>query len=224
MIRFLRDLVLHNWALKVSALVLAFVLWLTLIPEEKTFSERTLVVPLERRNLPADFELVVPPPSMIDVTVRARNRLISQLTEKDVQAVLNLSRARLDQQDYPLNPDMILVPSGVQVVRVFPNTIRLRLERSLLAPMDIQLVTVGKVHEDFVLAKAEVIPPRINVRGPESKFKVKEKVRTSPVDLTGLDHSTTVEVDLILPQPELRLAEAKTRATVILTIEKRSPP
>jgi len=221
MIRFLRNLFLRNWALKVIALVLAFVLWLTLIPEEKTFSERTLVVPLERRNLPADFELVVPPPATIDVTIRARNRILSQITDKDVQAVLNLSRARLDQQDYPLNPDMILVPPDVQVVQVFPNTVKLRLERSVQVVMDIQIVAVGKVKEGFVQTKIEVIPSQVNVRGPESKFKVKEKVRTSPVDLTDLEQTKAFEVDLILPHPEVRLAEARTRATVVVTVEKK---
>ena len=96
MIRFLRNLLVRNWGLKLFSLGLALVLWLTLIPEEKTFSEKTFVVPLQRRNLPADFELVTAPPSTVDVTVRARNRLLSQITEKDVQAVLNLSRARPD--------------------------------------------------------------------------------------------------------------------------------
>jgi YbbR domain-containing protein len=221
MTRFLRNVLVRNWGLKLFALVLAFGLWLTLIPEEKTFSERTLVVNLERRNLPADFELVVPPPPTIDVTVRAPNRLLSQLTAKDVQAVLNLGRVRLDQQDYPLNPDMIIVPPGAQIVRVFPNMVQLKIERSVQDLMDIQGVTVGKVKEGFVIAKIEIIPPQVNVRGPESKFKAKEKVRTSPIDVTDLDQSATIGVDLILPRPELRFVGGQTRATVLLTIEKK---
>jgi YbbR domain-containing protein len=221
MIRFLRNLLVRNWGLKLFSLGLALVLWLTLIPEEKTFSEKTFVVPLQRRNLPADFELVTAPPSTVDVTVRARNRLLSQITEKDVQAVLNLSRARPDQQDYPVNPEMILVPTGAQVVRVYPNTVRLKVERSLQTVMDVQVVTVGKVKDGFVLTKTEVVPPQVSVRGPESRFKTKERVRTSPVDLTGLEQTTAFEVDLILPHPELRLAEARTRATVVLTVEKK---
>ena len=116
---------------------------------------------------------------------------------------------------------MILVPTDAQVVRVYPNTVRLKVERSLQTVMDVQVVTVGKVKDGFVLTKTEVVPPQVSVRGPESRFKTKERVRTSPVDLTGLEQTTAFEVDLILPHPELRLAEARTRATVVLTVEKK---
>jgi hypothetical protein len=207
--------------LKLFALLLALVMWLTLIPEEKTFSETTLVVPLETRNLPNDFELVERPEASIDVTVRAPNRMLSQMTGKDVQAVLNLSRVRVDQEDYPLNPDMITVPPGAQVVRVFPNKVRLKVERSVEVSMDVQYVLVGKVKEGFALEKAEVVPVNVNVRGPESKFKVKEKVRTTPVDVTDLTESASFVTDLILPRPELRFASGQTKATVIVTIAKK---
>ena len=216
--KFLRGLIVRNWGLKLFALLLAFVLWLTLIPEEKTFSERTFVVLLETRNLSSDYEIVERPGSTIDVTVRAPNRLLSQMTDRDIQAILNLSRARIDQEDYPLNPNMITVPAGAQVVRIFPNKARVKIEPSREVLMDVQPVLVGKVREGFIREKTEVIPSQVSVRGPESKFKTKEKVMTTPIDVTDLASSMTFEADLILPRPELRFAAGQTRANVVVTI------
>jgi len=51
MIRFLRGLIIRNWGLKLLSLVLAFFLWLALMPEEKIFSEKSLNVTLELQNL-----------------------------------------------------------------------------------------------------------------------------------------------------------------------------
>jgi YbbR domain-containing protein len=143
------------------------------------------------------------------------------MTSQDIQAALNLSRARTDQEDYPLNPDMITIPPGARVVRVFPNIIKLKIERSKQVLMDIQGTFVGRVKPGFDIAKIEILPPQVNVRGPESKFKAKERVRTSPIDVTGLDRPATFDVDLILPRPELRFVDGQTRATVLVTVVKK---
>jgi hypothetical protein len=40
MLSYLKSVFTKNWGLKLLAFVAALVLWLTLIPEEKTFSEK----------------------------------------------------------------------------------------------------------------------------------------------------------------------------------------
>jgi YbbR domain-containing protein len=214
----LRNLLFRNWALKLLALVLAFFLWVALIPEEKIFSERTLSVPLELRNLPAEFEIVERPGAAVDVTLRAPNRLLASLRPNDIQAVLDLERATINQEDYPLNPDMIAVPAGAKAVRVLPNKVRVKIERSKEDMIDVQPVFVGKIRPDW---KVEIIPSKVFVRGPESQFKARERIRTSPIDVTSLTATTVFEVDLILPRPELRFTSPMTKAKVTITVPER---
>jgi YbbR domain-containing protein len=216
--RTIKNLFFRNWALKLLALILAFFLWITLIPEEKIVSEKTFVVPLEARNLPADLEMTERPEATIDVTVQAANRLLGQMTSADVQAVLNLSRASLNQEEYPLNLDIVAVPAGAKVVRVFPNKARLKLERSVEVLMEIQPVLVGKVKTGMKIDRLDLIPSKVFVRGPESKIKPKDRIRTSPIDVTDLEESQTFDVDLILPRPELRFTTAQTRTSVKVTL------
>jgi YbbR domain-containing protein len=222
MIRPLRNLFLRNGALKLLSIVLAFFLWITLVPEEKIFSEKTFVVPLELRGLAAAFEIAERPTATVDVTIQAPNRLLGQMTSADVQTVLNLSRASLNQEDYPLNPDIVSVPPGAKAVRIFPNKAHLKLERSAEVLMEIQAVTVGKPREGWKVDQIELLPSKVFVRGPESKIKPKEKIRTSPIDITGLDSAQSFEVDLILPRPELRFTTAQTRTTVKISPVKIS--
>ena len=218
MIRFLQGLIVRNWGLKLLALVLAFLLWLALMPEEKIFSEKSLTVPLETRGLPAEFEIVEKPQAAIEVTLRAPNRLLGTLTAGDIQAVLSLGRATVNQEDYPLNPDMILVPAGAKAVRVFPNKVRVKVERSKEDLMEVQPVFVGKLRNGWTI---DVLPSKVFVRGPESKFKTKEKVRTSPIDVTNLVRTSVFEVDLILPKPELRFTSPVIRAKVTITVPQK---
>jgi YbbR domain-containing protein len=218
MIRFLQGLIVRNWPLKILALALAFLLWLALMPEEKIFSEKTLPVPLETRNLPAEFEIAEKPQASIEVTLRAPNRLLNGLTPGDIQAVLDLGRATVNQEDYPLNPDMISVPAGAKAVRVFPNKVRVKVERSREEMMEVQATFIGRLRNGWTI---EIVPSKVFVRGPESRFKAKERVRTSPIDVTSLSRTAVFEVDLILPKPELRFTSPATRAKVTITIPER---
>jgi YbbR domain-containing protein len=223
MIKFIRNLFLRNWELKLLSLLIAFFVWLSLIPEEKTFSEKTLTIPLETHNIPADVELVEKPDPTVDVTIRAPNRMINEISAANVFAKLNLSRGSIMQQEYPLNETMISIPTGAEVVRISPTMVRLKLERTRDVSLDIVPNVIGQAQEGYGIAKIEVLPPRVLVKGPESKFGQKDRVSTSPVDISELTSSTEVEADLILPKPELRLASPRAKVRVRIFIEEIGP-
>ena len=220
MMRFMINLFTRNWALKLLALLLAFVLWLTLIPEEKIFSEKILSVPLETRNIPAETELVEKPSATIEVTLRAPNRLLGEISPSDILAILNLEKATVNQEDYPLNTSMVRVPPDAKVIRIFPNKVHLKLEKSKAVLMDVFPVIIGKAKEGFTIDKIELTPSKVFVRGPESKFGPKDRVQTSPVDITDLSQSAQFEADLILPKPDLRLGTTQTKVRVRIFLSK----
>jgi len=223
MIKIIRNLFLRNWELKLLSLLIAFFVWLSLIPEEKTFSEKTLNIPLETHNIPADMELVEKPDPTVDVTIRAPNRMIDEISAANVFAKLNLSRASILQQEYPLNETMISIPTGAEVVRISPAMVRLKLERTREVSLDIVPNIIGQAKEGYGIAKIEVSPPRVLVKGPESKFGQKDRVSTSPVDISELTSSTEVEADLILPKPELRLTSPRAKVRIRIFMEEIGP-
>lgn len=224
MIRTFRNLLVRNWELKLLSLLLAFILWLSLIPEEKTLSEKTLTIALETHNIPSNMELVEKPASTVDVTIRAPNRMIDEVSAANVFVKLNLSTATLFQQEYPLNETMVSLPPGAKVVRISPTKVRLKLERTQEVMLDIVPTIIGQAKEGYGISKIEITPPRVLVQGPESKIREKDKISTSPINISELTSSTEVEADLILPKPELRLASPRTRVRVKIFLEEIKAP
>jgi YbbR domain-containing protein len=221
--RFLRSLFLRNWELKLISLLLALILWLSLIPEEKTFSEKTLTISLEPHNIPAKMELVKKPPATIDVVIRAPNRTIDQITSANVVAKLNLEKATVIQEEYPLYETMISVPSGAEVIKVTPNKVRLKLENTREVMLDVEPNIIGKLAQGLKIEKIEVSPPIVKVIGAESKIRDRDKVRTSPVDISNLTETTEFQADLILPNPDLRLASSPTKVKIKIIIQGKVP-
>ena len=220
MVRLLRRLFLRNWGLKLFSFILALILWLTLIPEEKIFSEKSLTVPLELHNLPSDMVIVEKPPANVDVRIRAPKRLIGQITPSSVHAVLDLRNARIDVQDYVLNESMISIPQGAEVKEVRPSQVNLKLERTIQALLEVEPTITGELQEGLGVVTIEVVPSQVLVRGPESKVNKNDKVRTTPVDITSFTQSQEVEANLILPNPDLRLASTQTAVRVKIVIQE----
>lgn len=220
--QFIKNLFLRNWGLKLFSLLFALVLWL-ILTEGKIFSEKTLTVPLEIFNIPSEMELVEKPPSTVDVKIRAPQRIINEITSATVHVVLNLEKASVDQQEYPLNKNMISIPGEAEVKDIHPSQVNLRLERTKEIMLEVVPTIIGELQEGLKIEKIEVIPPKVPIKGPESKVKDSDKVRTGPIDISSLTQSTELEADLILPNPDLKLATSQTKVRIRIVILEENP-
>ena len=115
---------------------------------------------------------------------------------------------------------MISIPEGAEVKDIYPSQVELKLERSKEIMMPIEANITGKLQEGLKIEKIEVIPPQVPIRGPESKVNEKDKVRTSPIDISSFTKNTEIEADLILPKPDLKLAPSVTRVKVRILIQQ----
>jgi YbbR domain-containing protein len=214
---FLKKLFLKNWGLKLFSLLIALFLWITLIPPEKMFQEKNLTISLYAQNIPQNMELVEKPPDKIDVTIRAPDRYIDQITSANVVAQLNMANASIFQEDYTLNESMISMPTGVRatVIKITPNTVNLKLEKSVEIMLEVVPDTIGDPIEGN--------PAQVLIRGAESKIKKDHKVRTSPIDISTLMQTTELEADLILPSPDLSFATSLTKVKVTIFIVEEYP-
>jgi YbbR domain-containing protein len=216
--RYLKRLLVRDWELKLVSLVLALAIWLILVPADKVLSEKALTVPLEMRNIPLGLEIVEKDVSSVDVTVRAPNRILAEISPSDLIARLDLERATVYQQEYPLNKSMIIAPPGAEVTKVTPSKATIRLERTAEAALEVSPATWGKVATGFVVSRIDISPAKVFVRGPESKISDKDTVTTAPVNISGLSETTAFYVDIILPKPELRFASAQTSVRVTIHV------
>jgi len=221
--KFFKRMFLKNWGLKLFSFLLALILWLTLITPEKVFSDKWLTIPLELHNIPPEMELMEKPPASVDVKIRASKSLINDITSANVHAVLNLEKASLDQEDYPLRKSMISIPSGAEVREIRQSQVSLKLERTREILLDVEANIIGELKKGLKVENVGVFPPQVLIKGPESKVKDNYKVRTSPIDISSFTETTELEADLILPNPDLRLASTQTKVRVRILIQEENP-
>ena len=121
----LRKWVLHNWHLKLFALLAAFLLWSTYTAESA--AEVVFVVRLEFRSVPPNMEISGDIPSQVRLRVRGRSSLLRRLTAADLGVAVDLTSARPGERNIALTPSMVETPYGASIVRIEPAEFHLTL-------------------------------------------------------------------------------------------------
>lgn len=193
----------RHFGLKLMSVGLAVLLWLTVSGEEMV--ERGLRVPLELQQFPAGLEIQGEAPSTVDVRVRGTSGALSRVAAGDVVAVLDLRAARAGNRLFPLTPELVHVPFGVEIVQIIPSTIALSFEPSATSEVPVVASTEGEPAPGYVLGKVTVTPDRVEIVGPESAVKRAREAVTETISVADLRESETSAVTIGLADPALRL-------------------
>jgi YbbR domain-containing protein len=203
----------HLW-LKVLSVGLALLLWMVVSGEETV--ERGLRVPLELQQVPAGIELLGDVPTTVDVRVRGASGTLSRVGAGDVFAVLDLRTARSGRRLFPLGPDQVRVPFGVEVAQVTPSAVALAFEMSAARQVPVVPSADGRPAPGYVVGPMVAEPRSVEVIGPESAVKRVTEVLTEPVSVAGAKGAVKETVSLGLLDPALRL---KTARSAVVTVQ-----
>ena len=129
---FFRNWVLHNWGLKLLALVLSFLLWATYTAEP--VAEEKYEAPIVFRNLPEGTDLSGEEPAVAHVVMRGRGTLLRRLQPADLALTVDLTGQAAGESLIHLTQGHINLPLGTEVVRITPAEARVRLVPRTAAP------------------------------------------------------------------------------------------
>ncbi len=205
----------RNLGLKLLSVAMALLLWLAVSGEQ--IVERSLRVPLELQNIPDQLELVDIPPPGVDVRVRGPSGLLSHLTSGDIVAVLDLSSARPGRRLFPLTPERVHGPSGIEVAQVSPSTIGLEFERSATRALRVVPSIEGQPAAGFEIQAVTSQPATAEVVGPDTVLRQLDRVITEPVSVNGARTTVRETVTMGVGAADVRL-KTPGRATVTVAI------
>jgi YbbR domain-containing protein len=205
----------HVW-LKLLSVGLALSLWMLVSGQETV--ERGVRVPLEIQQFPAGLELMGELPATVDVRLRGASASLSRLAPGDVVAVLDVHGARPGRRLFPLTPEQVRVPFGIEVEQVTPSTVAIAFENSATARVPVHAETEGKPAPGFVMGKVIIEPAWVEIVGPETAVKHATAALTEPIVVSGADHDLVENVTVGLGDPALRLKSPRPElVTIIIT-------
>jgi len=121
-----RDWIRENLGLKVLSVGLAFLLWLTVLGEQK--AEVVLNVPLEVGQIPKGMIVVSEPGDYVAVKVRGPKSVVTALSPNEIHLGTALRRLQQGENILALSPAEVEVPRGVEVLAISPTRLKILVE------------------------------------------------------------------------------------------------
>jgi YbbR domain-containing protein len=200
--------------LKVAALGLGTLLWLTVSGQQV---ERPVLVQLQLRNVPSTLEVTGDVPRTVNVMLRGASGDLGQLQPGDLVATIDLAGARAGVRVFPMTPDRISVPLGVEVKSVEPSTVSLTLDETGSAEAVVKPTIDGEPARGFEVGEVTVSPTRVVVDGPLGRLKEHPTAVTERISIEGATDTMTETVGLGVSDPAVRLRRPETaRVTVAI--------
>ena len=135
MIRFLHNLFLHDWPLKLFSLALAVLTWLAVsfslrqhvepVPGVQSLSEKTCYdVPVSIVSRNADVSRFKAEPQEVDVTFQGSEAALKEMSRASVRVIVDLTGTILNSpQELPVE---VIAPAGITHVGIKPaNLVRI---------------------------------------------------------------------------------------------------
>jgi len=197
----------RNFWEKAAALVAACLLWLAFGYQRGPVG-RHFVVPIEYRNLPAEWIIEEPRVSEAEILLTGPEQAFLLLDPARLRISLDLSNVKEGKQKIRLSREMIPLPSSLTLESIKPDSIQIAAYRLLRVDAPVEVPTKGALPKGLSLVRIEAVPPALTVLVPPNLKDKGVKIQTEPVDLAEIAQNTVLFPRLVVPA-DVRFADPK---------------
>lgn len=192
----IRDFLLSNLAAKIFSLVFAAVLWAAVVGEKQ--GQIQLITPLELANIPDKSVVVSDIPTGITVQVQGPRTLLQTLPGRGIRKVLDLKGMGVGWTTFRILPESIPMPRGIEVIRVTPSTVDIKLESLIEVRLPVSADVVGEPAKGYTIAGSTVEPSKVLLKGGEGELRGLSGVKTRQVSVSQANADVEAKIGLAL--------------------------
>jgi len=185
----LNKIVLNNWGLKTGALVLAILVWAIISGRERTYSEKTLKLPVEVFNVSENVEVVNLRPEEVTVSLKGASKLVAAVSPESHAIKIDLKNIKESDKLNYFAEDYLELPKGVLLVSIHPKMIEVYVEEFAMREVPVKIRFRGRLPLHLKLKSAKVVPDRVAIMGYKSQINDIDEVLTDEVDLAVIGKS-----------------------------------
>lgn len=194
-------IIVRNWRLKIAALALAVVLWVTMrLTDDRIGRVDLSRIEVRVEHVHRDWFLRQPPaPSTVEMSVTGPMRDILRVAMSRPTIAVRVDSVHREDSVLTLSPDWVtdVDRSSVTIENIRPSSVRLSFERNKEDEIPVTVRLTGELPDSLAL----VAEPRANllftsVRGAASAVDALETVFMEPFDLSGVTGPGRFEVAL----------------------------
>lgn len=218
-----RDYILENTGLKVLALLITAVMWLSVASRP--------VSQIAFQDVTIEFDLSKSPKLAISdsnavsarVYIEGPRDVVDSLRPSEVHVIADMSGASPGVRVIPLRVDASLLPANVKV-NVEPRNVRVTVEQIVEKEVPVEARTEGEPPPGYTVLSTNIAPETVRIAGAESEVLKTDEVLTETVSLSGKTEPFTIQVAIdidpakfsVIDENDREVKDRKITVTVVI--------
>jgi len=210
------------WGLRFLALAIALALWFVLSFERREETSEK-VVDASVSYLRPDDLTILDQRQTVEVTLSGPRDAVNRVTAADVSAQVDVRGAQPGPLTVSLTPQNVTLPAALRVQSIAPASFTLHIDRQVTRRLPVEARLTGEPAAGAMVGDVEVLPPQVDVVGPQSQIDELESLPTSPVNLDGHALSFEEVVAVVVPEDVIVRQVEPSRVTVRVPLRITRP-
>lgn len=199
----LRERRFEDFGLKLLALLLAMLLFA--VSRQPVSDIRLVGVPLEFRDLKPGLEISGDVEQTVSVRLRGPRDAVRSLTPNQLSVVADLSTKEPGERVIQLKPDDVSRPDNIEVTRIDPSSIGIRIEPTMRKHVAVEPRLLGSPASGFEVYDVSLAPQTVELEGARAEVEEVDRVPTETVRLDGRAQSFETLADVEPPSHSVRV-------------------
>ncbi len=186
----------------------------------------TVEVPVEFVNRDPKMKIFSASASSVKLQISGSGSLIRSVTPDQLNVRLDLANAVPGQNEVPISREGIILPPGISLKQVEPETLVVNLDVPEQKKLHIQPNWTGKLSEYLLMKEASIVPETVEVIGGRLALENIKTIYTEAIPLNEISSDGKIKVGLMLLPSSLELADEsqKKDVEVNFNVVPRLPP
>ena len=207
------NLIFHNFAKKIIALIAAFFMWFFVMTEQDPEIEDSYTIPLTMSNVPYELIAICEIKTVRLEAIGPRSNFV-KYDANAFRVYANLEG--LDEGEHQIALKVVM-PQGFQLVETEPNLVKVKLDPLIERQMPVEILTTGAISQDATVK--EIIPSMdtVTIVGPKSFVEQADKIYGT-VNLSGNTSSFETQIPMNAVDAENNIVQRVRVVPSVITV------
>jgi YbbR domain-containing protein len=215
----MKKLLFENLGLKISAVLISVLLWLFVTSRGQ--SEMSLEIPVEFKDVPVGLGIASTSAKMVNVTIKGQERIMKNIRPIDLRVFVDLDKAKKGEGSFHISQDDVKRPYAMSVMKIEPSTVKVKLDETVTKQVTVNPVITGTPGKGFYIKAVEAEPKSVVIQGLNTEVRKIGEIRTETMDITGIEETTTQELNIDAAGANIKPEREKVSVTVVIAGGKK---
>ncbi len=165
----------------------------------------TMEIPLEYVRRDSKFDYVDADIDTVRLQLSGAAALLKNINASQLKARVEVKSGEVGENVFRLAPDNFSLPPGVELRKVTPEEVAVRLDIEAVRSVAVQVDWAGTLPPGLCIESCELRPAYVQVSGPSRRMDELATVYTEPVDVAALPRGGIDDVRLVVPHPVMSI-------------------